>query len=134
MGVHVFVVGSYSSACFTGNPVPGPTTSSRFAPENAITWPVGRSTPVEYHRALLSEPVIVEVNASAWAVSTVSIWPNGVARYEPGVTPTIPPAARNDAVVYGGWSGSMIEKVDPRNPSVGTPRSVHVCCCGSYTE
>src|SRR5205807_1440880 len=89
MGVHVPVAGSNSSACRTGKPVPGPTTSSRFAPENAITWPVGRSTPVEYHRALLSEPVIVEVNASAWAVSTVSIWPNGVARYEPGVTPTI---------------------------------------------
>src|SRR5829696_5689629 len=56
-GDHFFVVGSYSSACFTGRPRLGACTSSMSAPENAMTSPVGSSTPLGYQRALPRGPV-----------------------------------------------------------------------------
>src|SRR4051812_37070842 len=56
-GFHVFDAGSNSSACGTGSPDPGRTTSSRLAPLTASTSPVGSRTPEEYQRRWLSLPV-----------------------------------------------------------------------------
>src|SRR5258708_22142951 len=107
MALHLPLAGSNCAAWRTGKPVPGPTTSSALAPENAITVPSGRATPVEYQRALLRAPVAVEVKLSPAAVSTVLMTLVLCARYVPGEVPRMPPAARKEALVYGGLSGSM---------------------------
>jgi hypothetical protein len=103
-GDHVFVAGSYSSACLTGRPRLGACTSSMSAPENAITWPFGSSTPLGYQRAECSGPVdsLDSVSLPVAPMVTVStrlrLVPNGV----PGDGATalgVPPAVRNDALL-----------------------------------
>src|SRR5438034_115428 len=136
-GDHVFLTGSYSSACLTGRPRLGACTSSMSAPENAITWPLGNRTPLGYQRAFCNGPVdsLESVSLPVGPMLTVSMRlafdPSGV----PGDGATalgVPPAS--------GSSGSIVENVDPRNPNPGsglpvvtpgTPRSAQRLAVGS---
>ncbi len=103
-GDHVFLTGSYSSACLTGRPRLGACTSSMSAPENAITWPLGNRTPLGYQRAFCKGPIdsLESVSLPVGPMLTVSMRlafePSGV----PGDGATalgVPPAVRNDALV-----------------------------------
>ena len=73
------MAGSNISTVLVALPVPGPTTSSRFAPENASTWPVGSAMAVEYQRESLRLAVAVVVTELPAAVSTVVIALVGIA-------------------------------------------------------
>src|SRR5205823_1080098 len=112
MACQVCVAGSNNSAWVTPNVVAGPRVSSRLAPENAITCPVGSATAVENQRALMSGAVDLDDHLSPAAVSTVLIVEACVAKYIGGVVIDVAvgeqvqagvqrQAARRDGAVVG---------------------------------
>src|SRR5688500_13469517 len=116
------------SACRTGTSVEGAMTSSRSAPETANTFPVGKSTLLEYQRGLFmgSFGTLVERPSS-----TVTISVRSFARYEPGDVPIVPPAIRKRAFLYGGFSGSITDSAPLRAPYAPIPLVAHAFASGS---